>query len=41
MDNLQKFNTAINILKSGTEYTVDGHIYNENDFNNNVQWVNG
>tara|TARA_R100001510_G_scaffold13225_1_gene10443 strand:+ start:1621 stop:1833 length:213 start_codon:yes stop_codon:yes gene_type:complete len=41
MDNLQKFNTAINILKSGTEYTVDGHIYNENDFNNNVQWVTG
>tara|TARA_R100000388_G_scaffold86816_1_gene66478 strand:+ start:549 stop:761 length:213 start_codon:yes stop_codon:yes gene_type:complete len=41
MDNLQKFLSAINTLKSGTQYTVDGDINDENDFNNNVQWVTG
>ena len=41
MDNLQKFYSAINTLKSGTQYTVDGDMANENDFNNNVQWVTG
>jgi hypothetical protein len=41
MDNFQKFYTAINILKSGTEYTVNSNISDENDFNNNVRWVTG
>ena len=41
MDNLQKFYSAITTLKSGTQYTVDGDMANENDFNNNVQWVTG
>ena len=41
MDNLQKFLSAINTLKPGTQYTVDGDINDENDFNNNVQWVTG
>tara|TARA_R100001460_G_scaffold79054_1_gene120054 strand:- start:2346 stop:2558 length:213 start_codon:yes stop_codon:yes gene_type:complete len=41
MDNFQKFYTAINILKSGTEYTVNSDIADENDFNNNVKWVTG
>jgi hypothetical protein len=41
MDNLQKFYSAINTLKSGTQYTVDGDMASESDFNNNVQWVTG
>ena len=41
MDNLQKFHSAITTLKSGTQYTVDGDMVNENDFNNNVQWITG
>jgi len=35
MDNLQKFYSAVNTLKSGTQYTVDGDLASESDFNNN------
>ena len=41
MDSLLKFNSAINILKSGTQYVASDNIVNENDFENKIQWVTG
>ena len=33
--------TALNILKSGVQYTCKGDILTEDDFNNNIQWNTG
>jgi hypothetical protein len=41
MDSLLKFNSAINTLKSGTQYVASDNIVNENDFKNKIQWVTG
>jgi len=41
MDSLLKFNSAINTLKSGTQYVASDNIVNENDFENKIQWVTG
>lgn len=41
MDNVEKFWTAIRILKSDVECTVNGDILTEEDFNNNIQWNTG
>jgi len=41
MDNLQKFWTAIRVLKSDVECTVNGDVETEDDFNNNILWKTG
>tara|TARA_R100000234_G_scaffold117619_2_gene96407 strand:+ start:431 stop:643 length:213 start_codon:yes stop_codon:yes gene_type:complete len=41
MDNHQKFFTAIKILKSDVECTVNGNIETEEDYNNNILWKTG
>ena len=38
MTNLDKFWTAILIVKPNTQLTVKGDITSEEDFNNNIKW---
>ena len=41
MYNVEKFWTAIIILKSDVECTVNGNIETEDDYNNNILWKTG
>jgi len=41
MDNHQKFWTAIRVLKSDVECTVNGDVLTEEDYNNNILWKTG
>tara|TARA_R110002020_G_C16031778_1_gene752943 strand:- start:134 stop:346 length:213 start_codon:yes stop_codon:yes gene_type:complete len=41
MDNHQKLWTAIRILKSNVECTVNGDVFTEDDFKNNILWKTG
>lgn len=40
MTNLEKFWTALNILRANTQCTVHGDISSEDDFNN-IEWNTG
>ena len=41
MTNIEKFWTAIRVLKSDVECTVNGDVLTEDDFNNNILWKTG
>ena len=41
MSNIEKFWTAIRILKSDVQCNVKDTIETEDDFNNNIDWVTG
>ncbi len=41
MDEHNKFWTAIKVLKSDVECTVNGKIETEDDYNNNILWNTG
>jgi len=41
MNNIEKFWTALFILKDKVECTVNGDILTEDDFNNNILWKTG
>lgn len=37
----ENLHTSLNILKSNVEYTCNGDIETEEDFNNNIRWNTG
>lgn len=41
MNNIDKFWTAIRVLKSDVECTVNGDVLIEDDYNNNILWKTG
>jgi len=41
MTDLEKFWTALNIVRANTQCIVIGDILTEDDFNNNIQWNTG
>ena len=41
MNNIEKFWTALRILKADAVCNVKNEIVTEEDFNNNIEWVTG
>ena len=41
MENIEKFWTALRILKADAVCNVKDNIESEDDFNNNIEWITG